>query len=136
MSYQRICANGKTMPAVSRRAFLTTAVVTAATPAVALIAPVDPHTEWVRQWRIARVDWCRAADVDPSGDSNTPECEEACAREYALLDLIVQTKAKTREGADAQVQLLLEYNREELTAEFGETFLASISGGLALGRMQ
>jgi len=92
--------------------------------------PTDSHPEWLSQWREVRADWIKAAGEDMTGDSNTPECNEAMDREYSLADLIVGTAARTQQGCKAQVSFLIADQRDNLKGEYGEGFLASIRDGL------
>lgn len=118
----------KTHTQITRRAFVAAAI---ATPAVTLAVPAaDPLVNALSEWHQARADWIKAAAADPSGNSSTPECEEAFSRTYAWEDVITGTKAQSREGTMAQVQFLLADQRDNFMGEYGEGFLALIQNGL------
>lgn len=68
-------------------------------------SPVDPHPQWLRDWRKACKDWGRA--LSPTGD-DTPESERIWDRRDRLEDLISQTEAMTAEGAAAQIAWVIE----------------------------
>jgi len=89
---------------------------------------VDPHPEWLEQWRVARAEWLAASYDDEEGHWETPECNEAVEREYFLRDRIIKTEARTQEGINAQVKFMCEDEGYDLSSTFGEDFLASICG--------
>ena len=88
----------------------------------------DPLPELLDQWRQARKDWRAAELLDSSGNSSSAECNAALERESVARDRITGTRAFTREGVQAQVQFLIEDEWDNLKAEYGETFLASLRG--------
>lgn len=85
---------------------------------------LDPHPEWLRQWRQARADWRRAAAADPSGDSNSTECLEAEDREYSIRAKMIETRAITQAGVNSLFAFLLEDQKDNLRGEYGEAFQA------------
>ena len=113
---------------MKRRSFLTGSLTIPALGASITTAAAfrDPLPELLDQWRQARKDWRAAELLDSSGNSSSAECNAALERESVARDRITGTRAFTREGVQAQVQFLIEDEWDNLKAEYGETFLASL----------
>lgn len=105
MTKDRVCANGTDVP---RRQFL------ASLPAVGMMgfatatnaaASVDPHPEWLREWRQARTRWHIA--IDEQGEGSAEDMKQWNLR-LALGEKIARTPARTPAGARALIQWVLE----------------------------
>ncbi|MBL4768031.1 MAG: hypothetical protein JKY94_10005 [Rhodobacteraceae bacterium] len=91
---------------------------------LAQAAPADPHLAWLQQWYQARVEWIVAAGND---NADTPESEEVTVHEHALANKIINTKAQTQEGINAQVEFLIADQLSYLRGEYGLDFIQSLS---------